>query len=198
MREYCVFDLETAKTTKEVARELDLDREGHAFKYPHRMMFGCGVLYDSRKKEYIAFKRAEQMASYLLNFKGVLVSWNGKRFDLPVLLPYIDIDVYDKLQAKPHLDMLKDFYARVNGRFRVSLDNCAKHTVGAQKTGSGADAPRLFKEGKWKELLEYCRVDVELTLKILQYGLKNKHIKYWDTHENEVNRMGVSYEDYLR
>lgn len=197
MRDYCAFDLETAKTTKEVAKELDLDREGKAFGYPHRMMFGVGVLWDSRKEEFIAFKKGQEMADYLLKFDGVLVSWNGIRFDIPVLLPYIDIDVYTKLQAKPHCDMLADFYRRVNGRFRVSLDNCAKYTVGAQKIGHGGDAPLLFKHGRWQELLEYCKVDVALTMRVFEYGLAHGHIKYWDKFENKVALMPVDYKEYL-
>jgi DEAD/DEAH box helicase domain-containing protein len=198
MRDYAVFDLETAKTTKEVQQELDLDAEGKAFGYPHRMMFGCGIVWDSKQKLFVPFKKADEMADFLLGFDGVLVSWNGRRFDIPVLLPFIDIDVYNRLQAKPHLDMLQDFYERVQGRFRISLDNCAKHTVGVGKIGDGADAPLLFKQGRWEELLEYCKVDVSITKRILEYGLEHGHIKFWDKFENQVVRMPVGYEEYLK
>ena len=198
MKHYCAFDIETAKTCKQVQDELELPDERDAFKYPHRMGFGVGVVYDSKTKEFTEFKKGQDMVKFLLDFDGVLVSYNGKRFDIPALLPYMDIDVYNKLIRKPHLDLLENFYARVNGKFRVPLDNIAKHSIGTQKIGSGADAPLLFQEGKIKELMEYCKVDVAITSRILEFGMKNGHIRFWDKYKSKVVELPVNYVGMLK
>lgn len=197
MRDYIVFDTETSRTTREVQALLNLKSDREAFAYPHRMGFGVGVVWDSKEQEFSTFKDAKKMAEKLMNFDGVLVSFNGIRFDIPVFLPYIDIDWFFKLQQKPHLDMLKDFYDRVNGRFRVPLNNIAKQSCGVEKSGSGADAPFLFKQGRFKELIEYCQQDVEVTKQVFLYGLKNGFIKYWDRQNQLGTQMEVDYKAYL-
>lgn len=193
-----MFDLETARTTKEVQNLMKLPDERSAFGYPHQMNFAVGVLWDSKEGEFYGFRDAKMMAQHLLSFKGLLVSYNGIRFDIPVLLPYIDIDDFFALQKIPHLDMMAEFYKNVNGRFRVSLNNIAKETVNAEKSGSGADAPMLFKEGKFKELFDYCKQDVLVTKKVFEYGVKEGHILYQDRHLNRRVRMDVDWAGWVK
>ena len=122
--DYCVFDIQPAKSLIEVKEELGLKDERSAFGFPHRMGFSIGCTF-SPKDKFKFFSTADEMADYLLKFKGKLVSFNGTRFSLPVLLDEIDIDKFLRLQRLPHLDILADFYDRAQGRFRVSLDNMA-------------------------------------------------------------------------
>lgn len=195
--DYCVFDIEISKTIGQVARELSLRTEGEAFGYPHKLGFSIGVVYSSTTKEYLVFQSAKEMAKYLLDFDGLLVSFNGIRFDLPCLLAEIDIDTYQWLQKKKHLDLLADFYNNVKGRFRVSLNNIAENTIGKVKSGKGEDAPLLFQQGKIGELIEYCKMDVQLTQEIFEFGCQNGYINYYDSQKGEKDEMPVAYLDWM-
>ena len=195
--DYCVFDLEIAKTLKQAARELDLKDEKEAFAFPHRLGFSIGVIFNSHTTEYVVFQSAKEMARYLLDFDGILISFNGRRFDLPCLLADIDIDTYQALERKPHLDLLAHFYACVKGRFRVSLNNIAENTIKKTKTGNGADAPILFQQGKITELVEYCKNDVEITKEVFEFGLTNGYINYFDQQSGKVEEMSADYADWI-
>jgi DEAD/DEAH box helicase domain-containing protein len=196
MRPYLVFDIEIKRTITEVAKELKLPDERMAFAYPQKLGFGVGIIYNSLSDEFLVFKSAREFALYLLKFGGLLVSFNGARFDLPVLLDEIDIDTFRGLMAKPHLDILRDFYGRVEGRFRVGLDNIAKNTIGKSKTGNGADAPFLFQQERWDELIDYCRNDVVITKEIFEFGFEQGYIHYLDTQTGRVCRMEVDWSEW--
>ena len=55
------------------------------------------------------------------------------------------------------------------------LDDFAENTLGNEfkKTGHGSDAPKLYKDGKYDELLSYNKQDVFIT-KLLYEHIKNK------------------------
>jgi len=197
MKNYLVFDIEIIKTIKEVQEELKLADERMSFGHPQVMGFAVGVLYDSSKNIFRAFKDANEFANYLLDFKGILVSFNGIRFDLPCLLKHIDIDIYHALQKKPHLDMLAYFYEKVNGKFRVSLDNLAKNTINKGKTGNGADAPLLFRQGKLGELIDYCQNDVIITKEVFEFGLEHDSLNYFDSQTGKVESLEVDFKKWL-
>jgi DEAD/DEAH box helicase domain-containing protein len=195
--DYCIFDIEISKTIEQVARELSLKTEGEAFNFPHKCGFSVGVIYSSKSKEYLVFNSAKEMAKYLLDFDGLIVSFNGRRFDIPTLLNDCDIDTFLWLQQKKHLDLLADFYNNVKGRFRVSLNNIAENTIGEVKSGKGADAPLLFQQGKIGELVDYCKMDVQLTLEIFEFGCQNGYINYYDSQKGEKDEMPVTYLDWM-
>jgi DEAD/DEAH box helicase domain-containing protein len=193
---YLVFDLEIKRTLAEVAKELKLKDEKEAFAYPHKLGFSVGVIYNSISEEYLVFQSARDFAKYLLRFNGLIVSFNGARFDLPVLLDEIDIDTFRALYNLPHIDILQHFYLGVNGRFRVGLDNIAQNTIGKGKTGNGADAPLLFQQGKMEELIAYCRNDVEITKAIYEFGYEQDYIQYLDIQNNKVCRLEIDWAEH--
>lgn len=195
--DFCVFDLEISKTIAQTAKELGLRDEREAFSYPHKMDMSIGVAYSSTDKEYHSFLSAKLMAKHLLDSPGILISFNGKRFDLPVLLCDCDIDTFLGLQKKKHLDILADFYDLVHGKFRVSLNNLAQNTLGKVKGGNGADAPLLFQQGKIDELREYCQMDVQITREIFEFGAANGYVRYFDSETGKVEEMPVKYAEWL-
>ena len=195
--DYAVFDIEISRTIGQVAKELGLKNENDAFSFPHMLGFAVGVVYSSKTKEYLVFNSAKEMAKYLLDFDGLLISFNGVRFDLPVLLNSCDIDTFLALQKKKHLDLLADFYKNVNGKFRVSLNNIAEITLKKKKSGNGADAPILFQQGKMDELIEYCKNDVMLTKEIFEFGCQFGYIYYFDRQKGEMDEMSALYLDWL-
>jgi DEAD/DEAH box helicase domain-containing protein len=195
--DYLIFDVEISKTPKQVMAELGLKDVGEIFNYPHRCGFSVGVVYNSLTKEYLIFKSAREMATYLLNFDGILVSFNGVRFDIPCLLADIDIDTFKGLQRKRHLDILADFYNNVQGKFRVSLNNISENTIMKVKTGNGANAPQLFQDGKWEELVDYCKNDVQLTKEVFEFGCVNGYINYFDKQNGKKEEMSCDWHDWM-
>jgi len=196
MKSWLCFDIEISKTPKQIMAELGLKEEKEIFNYPHLLGFAVGVVYNSLTKEFLTFNSAQEMAKYLLTNGDFLVSFNGRRFDIPCLLNGVDIDTFNQLQLKPHLDLLKDFYDNVQGRFRVSLNNIAEQTLKRVKTGNGANAPVLFQEGKWDELVDYCKNDVEITKEIFEFGCQFGYIYYYDHMNQRKEEMSALYLDW--
>jgi DEAD/DEAH box helicase domain-containing protein len=191
--DYCVFDIQPAKGMWVVKAELGLKDERSAFGFPHRMGFSIGCTF-SPKDKFKFFTTPQEMADYLLKCKGRLISFNGTRFGLPLLLGELDIDRFLQLQHLPHLDILADFYDRVQGRFRVSLDNMAKASLGRGKIND-VDSPLLFEEGRLNELSEYCQRNVELIDGLYDFGLKNRKIRF--SGDNKQAEIKVNYDEAM-
>jgi len=60
----------------------------------------------------------------------------------------------------------------------MKLDDISKATLGGKfgKSGSGADAPKLYKAGKYLDLLSYNLQDVRLTKQICEFAKQNKYL----------------------
>jgi len=91
-----------------------------------------------------------------------LVTHNGDCFDIPFILTRAVLHGFNKaflnnIFAFNHFDL-----AKISGK-RISLNNLAKLFCCKQKTGSGRDAIRLWKEKRFEALTKYCMNDVEVT-----------------------------------
>ena len=160
-----VFDVETQRTFDEVGGYDHLDKLGISY---------VGVYSYSQKKLFGFWEdELEQLERILSVEKPMLIGFNSKKFDIPVLQPYFDsID----LTTLSHLDILEE----VNNALghRVKLDNVARATLHAGKSGDGLDAIRWYREGAYEKLARYCMDDVEVTRDIYEYGLKHHRIFY--------------------
>lgn len=94
-----------------------------------------------------------------------LISANGKNFDIPFILIRAYILGIQFLPMsfilREHFDIICDITDKW-----ISLNNLARIYGFELKTGSGTNAIKLFCEGKYSELIEYCCDDVKLTEKI--------------------------------
>ncbi len=168
---YGVFDLETQRSAEEVGGWNNADKMG----------ISCAVLYDS--KEDRCFEYLEDGVDKLIEHMKslpLIVGFNIKRFDYFVLKGYSD---FDFLQLKT-LDILEEVYNRLN--YRLSLDGLATVTLGAAKSANGLLALQWWKEGRVKEIVEYCAKDVELTRQLFLFGKKNKYLLYKNKAGNMV------------
>ena len=78
---------------------------------------------------------------YLITCPG-LVSFNGKGFDIPVLLKYVTRPVGRKLRSLPHYDIYDEFL-RIHNR-RISLENMARYSLNMDKFDLQTSAPQLW------------------------------------------------------
>lgn len=158
-----VLDLETKRTFEEVGGR------------DHVNKLGITVvgLFNYTNGQYLCFDEVELGSlQNLLIDASLIVGFNHSAFDLPVLQPYLSIDV----RTLPVLDIMVECEKKVG--HRVGLDSVAKATLGVGKTGHGLDAIRYYREGKIKELREYCLNDVKLTKEIFDYGIQHGKINY--------------------
>lgn len=158
-----VYDIETKHAFDEVG-----GRDGHA-------KLGISVLgaYDYSSGEFAVYEEGELDRFFLrLQEKPLLVGFNSRRFDTPILQTYTKLD----LRKLPQLDIMEEMTKALG--HRVSLDSCAQATLGAGKSGSGLEAIRLYREGRMEELKRYCLDDVRLTRDLFEYGAAHGEIFY--------------------
>ena len=110
----------------------------------------------------------------ILENASMLIGFNIVNFDLPVLQAYYPGDV---TQFKT-FDILDDIKEKLG--HRLALDDVVRATLGKKKSGHGLAAIELYKEGKIKELQQYCEDDVTLTRQLFDFGVENGEIYYMD------------------
>lgn len=113
-----------------------------------------------------------------------VIGYNIKRYDLPILERYFDFNLPDQ----KIIDIF-DIIA-VQHNVYLKLDNIAETTLGRGKIANGLDAIRFYKEGKLKELKEYCDKDVEITKDLYEFIMKYGYILYTDGL-NQIKKLEI-------
>ena len=138
------------------------------------MGIACAVFYDMQRdliriyKDNLPTKELHE----IVNSADILVGYNNRRFD-DNLLRSMDCNVplhksYDILhQFYMAKGLSEEWNPRTHGGY--SLDKmCMKNlNMEKAKSGSGADAPYLWQDGKRQEVIDYCINDVMITAKLL-------------------------------
>ena len=109
------------------------------------------------------------------------------RFDYAVLAAY----TAKKLLSLATFDILEDVHRRVG--FRLSLDHLGFETLNRGKSGDGLQALEWFKQGEMEKLTDYCRMDVELTRDLFQYGLDKGHLIYRTKQDDQRVMLRVDW-----
>jgi DEAD/DEAH box helicase domain-containing protein len=158
-----VFDLETQLSAQEAGgwHRADL------------MRVSCAVLFDSGRDAFLEFQEPDipELIDRLSEL-DLIIGFNLKRFDYKVLSAYSDFNFW----GLPTLDILEDVHTRLG--YRLSLDHLAGVTLGTQKTADGMQALRWWKQGKIKEIIEYCNKDVAITRDLFLYGYKKGYLLF--------------------
>jgi DEAD/DEAH box helicase domain-containing protein len=174
---YCVLDIETQRSAAEVG----------GWNHADRMGISCAVLYDSRTDRFLEFleHQVDDLIDRLFTCDRV-VGFNIKRFDYDVLRGYSRRDIR-KLDTLDILEKVHEFLG-----YRLSLDHLAKITLGAEKSGDGLQALAWWKEGRIREIVDYCIKDVEITRDLYLFGLRNRYLLFQNKAKNTV-RLPVSF-----
>lgn len=171
------FDVETQRSFDEVGGRHNIRKLG----------LSAAVTYSTADGAYKHYTE-ESVADLIADLKAadLVVGFNVLSFDYEVLRAYTD----DPLNDIETVDMLDHIYRRLG--FRVSLDNLASTTLGTSKSADGLQAVRWYKQGRMKEILEYCQQDVEVTRQLYEYGKQHKHVKFRD-RSYRVKSVAVSW-----
>jgi len=186
-----VYDVEIANTVKSTAG---------GWSNPEGMGFGSAVAYEYATDRYHFFLHdsGKDRLIELLNDKTA-ITFNGIKFDSKVLLgndrlvhlrtgkTYTDKTFWDNYDIlleyicsrysctyiSQSLQLL-DGAKILDGSF--NLNALCKATIGIGKTGHGKDAPSLYTEGKYDELLDYNFNDVRITKVLFDHILKYMYV----------------------
>ena len=155
MGERLVLDLETQREFSEV--------EGRK---PELLLVSVAGVYSYEANRYDVYLEADLSTTLAprLQAAELLIGFNIRRFDLPVLQPYLSYAV----TTLPVLDIMEEVVKHLG--HRLSLESLAQATLGRGKSGHGLEALRWFKEGKFDLITKYCLGDVKLTKELYEYG----------------------------
>ncbi len=178
-----VLDIETKKTFDEVGGRENMQQLGVTV---------VGV-YHYDVNEYKTYEEHElgQLQNILID-SSLIIGFNLIGFDMPVLQAYFSVDV----KTLPVFDIMADLHVKLG--HRVGLDSVAQATLGVGKTGHGLDAIRYYREGKMKELKDYCLNDVKVTREVFEYGIANGHISYLSKFGQQKKEVSVEWKQYKK
>lgn len=178
---YLILDLETQKAFDEVGR-------GNL----HKLKVSVVGTYDYLTDEYRIYEENELSAlEERLKSVELVIGFNVRRFDLPVLAPYLFLSV-ERLSV---LDLMEEI-EKVRGH-RVALHSVAQATLGITKTGQGWDAIRLYEQGKLEELKRYCLNDVRLTKEIYDYGCRENRVFFISNRDWQKYEVLISWSEIV-
>ncbi len=191
---YTGFDLEIVKEIP----------EGEEWAWHRPLGISCAVLWDSdvlRPMRHWASlhgsavmplqaKGLVQDLQEKVNRGYTIVTWNGLGFDFDVLTE--ESGLYEECRelALGHVDMMFHLFC-VKG-FPLGLDTAAKGMGLAGKTEGvkGADAPRMWREGRRKEVLDYCAQDVRTTVDLAR-ACTNRGGLQWVSNSGRINVLNL-------
>lgn len=148
------------------------------------LSIGCLYRYDTDRYEFFDVYTAQTMMDGLLATKPLLVSFNGIQFDAHVLaalypdpvtpdgepasdfpadwssLWYQSYDILDQIWRQ---DPERKYEPGLNSLGAISVAN----SYGAKEM-DGAQAPRLWREGRHAEVMNYCMSDVWKTARLFE------------------------------
>ena len=123
---------------------------------------------------------------------GILLGHNIVAFDLPVLKNAMDIYCIKKyLDNEAYIDTSRILSKEYKERF--SLNNLVQHTIKSEKLMESAEAPVMWKAGKYTEVVDYCLKDCELVYDLWKYGQNNKVVKGFSLEQEELLDFGVDW-----
>ena len=161
---YVFFDLESQNLFEDVGGRDNIEK----------LKLACGVTWSTERNDFAVYWEKDVPALIQeLKFATKVIGFNLKGFDYRVLQPYAP-DV--RFASIPTLDMLFDLHQILG--FRVSLDNVASASLGANKTADGLKAVEWFRAGELDKVAEYCKADVDITRRVFEFGRDNGYIFY--------------------
>jgi len=174
-----VLDLETQKTFDEVGGR----------NYEDLLISVVGVYrYETDSYECYLEKELHLLENLLIDCP-LVIGFNHRKFDLPVLQRYVQVDT----TQIPLLDLMEDIYNRIG--HRVSLDSVAQATLKTGKTGHGLDAIDYYRQGEWEKLKQYCLNDVKITRGVYEYGRQNGHVYYLTRDGTDRRSVRVEWDN---
>jgi DEAD/DEAH box helicase domain-containing protein len=175
-RHFLVLDIETQRLVQEVGGWDHVDKLG----------ISVACAYDSKTDQFLSFRENELKNLIDLCEQRLVVGYNIRGFDLPVMVPYgLQINRLDVF------DLMYDLEALTRQRF-LKLEHVARGTLGAGKSADGLQAVEWWKKGEIQKIIDYCLQDVKVTRDVFQFGRQNGFVRIQRSEEN-TSQVPVSW-----
>jgi DEAD/DEAH box helicase domain-containing protein len=177
-RHFLVIDVETKQLVQDVGGWDHVDKLG----------ISVACAYDSKTDQFTSYKEEELKNLIELCEERLVVGYNIRGFDLPVMVPYgLDpkkLDVFD---------IMYDLEALTRQRY-LKLDYVAKGTLGLGKSADGLQAVEWWKQGQIQKIIDYCTQDVKVTRDVFQFGRQNGFVKIQRSEDKDkVSQVGLQW-----
>ena len=153
------------------------------------MKLSCAVVYDVDQNRYAVYREetVQQLIAHL-RASSQVIGFNTLRFDYGVLQGYTSFP----LKGLPTLDLMLEIQKKLN--HRLSLAHLAQHTLGgAEKSADGLLAVQWWREGKFDQVIEYCKMDVKLTHDLWKFGVEKKYVLFQHKQSGEIVKCPVDW-----
>ncbi len=158
------FDLESQNLFQDVGGRSGIEK----------LRLSCGVTFSTDRNDFAVYWEKDVLAliEELKNADRV-IGFNLIGFDYQVLRPYAPTFNFASLRT---LDLLQDIHRTLG--FRLSLDAIAEASLGTTKSADGLKAVEWFRAGELEKVAEYCKVDVDITRRVYEFGRDNGFVHY--------------------
>ena len=181
------FDLETKYSSEDVGGWGNIIDMG----------MSCGVLWDTKTEDFSVYLDTdiEDLIAHMKEAE-LIVGFNHIGFDHMVVAGAAHAGkedrqkLYTELVELNNMDMLVELKKTLG--HRLKLDSIARPTLGVGKSADGLQALQWYKEGKLDKIIEYCKVDVEVTRDVYKYALSKGELQY--ESRSGVKKVKVDWE----
>ena len=173
MERILYFDLETKYSADEVGGWGNIEDMG----------MSIGVIWDAADDKFHVYieHQIQEMVDHFYRADQI-VGFNHVGFDYRVVAGVRHADSHARSQLHTELAGLKNFDMLLELKkllgHRLKLESIARPTLGAGKSADGLQALKWYKEGKLDKIIEYCKVDVEVTRDVHRYAIENGKLHY--------------------
>ena len=173
MERILYFDLETKYSADEVGGWGNIEDMG----------MSIGVIWDTTNEKFHVYieHQIQEMVDHFYRADQI-VGFNHVGFDYRVVAGVRHADSHERSQLHTELAGLKNFDMLLELKkllgHRLKLESIARPTLGIGKSADGLQALKWYKEGKLDKIIEYCKVDVEVTRDVYRYALENGKLHY--------------------
>jgi len=158
------FDLETQNLFQDVGGRSGVEK----------LRLSCGVTFSTERNDFAVYWEKDAWALIEeLKQADRVIGFNLIGFDYPVLRPYAPSFNFASLRT---LDLLQDIHRTLG--FRLSLDAIAEASLGVTKSADGLKAVEWFRAGELDKIAEYCKIDVDITRRVYDFGRNHGYIHY--------------------
>ncbi|OGY62431.1 MAG: hypothetical protein A2745_03085 [Candidatus Harrisonbacteria bacterium RIFCSPHIGHO2_01_FULL_44_13] len=176
-----VIDIETKNSFADVGGQDHLN---------DLLISGVGV-YSYNRNTFLYFDENQlNDLAPVLQKAGLIIGFSINRFDIPVLANYFNFNLF----AVPRLDLLDEIELLLGQR--VGLDLLAKTNLGIGKTHYSLEAIKLYRDGNFEELKNYCLNDVKITKELYELAQKQGHLLVPKKITGELIKVNFGWQEY--
>ena len=167
------FDLETKYSADEVGGWGNIEDMG----------MSIGVIWDTTDERFHVYieHQIQEMVDHFYRADQI-VGFNHVGFDYRVVAGIRHSGSHERSKLHTELAGLNNFDMLLELKkllgHRLKLESIARPTLGKGKSADGLQALKWYKEGKLDKIIEYCKVDVEVTRDIHLYALEKGKLHY--------------------